>query len=198
MLNTIILAGGKSSRMGQNKALMRIGGIRVIDRIAAELGPESDRMIVIADDPALYEHMDAVLLEDAPDFKGQGPLAGIYTGLKEAGDGPCLIVACDMPFVSARLGCELVSILKRNDRDAVVPIHEDRLHPLFAAYDARAAETAKETLMDGKRSVKALLDRIDVEYFTIQGESDAVWNMNTMEEYIQAAKLAGRGDGNDL
>lgn len=197
-MNTIILAGGKSSRMGQNKALMRIGGIRVIDRIAAELGPESDKVIVIASDPAPYEHMNAVILVDEPAFKGQGPLAGIYTGLKEAGCGPCLVVACDMPFVSAKLGCELVSILKRNDRDAVVPIHEDRLHPLFAAYDARAAETAKETLMDGKRSVKALLDRIDVEYFTIKEETDAVWNMNTKGDYIQAAEMAGGGDGNDL
>ncbi|GIN90785.1 putative molybdenum cofactor guanylyltransferase [Siminovitchia terrae] len=194
-MNTIILAGGKSSRMGENKALMKIGGIRVIDRIAAELGPESDKMIVVANDPAVYEHMDAVILEDEPAFKGQGPLVGIYTGLKEVGEGPCLIVACDMPFVSAGLGCELVSILKRNDRDAVVPIHEGRMHPLLAAYDARVSDIVKETLEDEKRSVRALLDRIDVEYFTIKEETLDVWNMNTMEEYIHAEKLAEGREG---
>ncbi|HBZ11978.1 MAG TPA: molybdenum cofactor guanylyltransferase [Bacillus bacterium] len=194
-MNTIILAGGKSSRMGQNKALIKIGGRRVIDRIAAELEPVSNKMIVIANDPAQYEHMNAFIIEDEPAFKGQGPLVGIYTGLKEAGCGPCLVVACDMPFVSARIGRELVSILKRNKVDAVVPIHEDRMHPLFAVYDARVAETVKKTLMAGKRSVKSFLDRIDVEYFTIKEKRDAVWNMNTMEEYIQAAKMAEGREG---
>ncbi len=197
-MNTIILAGGKSSRMGQNKALMKVGGIRVIDRIVAEFGPDSDQMIVVANDPAVYEHMDAVILEDEPAFKGQGPLAGIYTGLKKVEEGPCLMIACDMPFVSARLGLELVSILKRSDRDAVVPVHEGRMHPLLAAYDARVSDIVKETLEDGKRSVRALLDRMDVEYFTIKEEIVDVWNMNTMEEYMHAAKLAEGREGNDL
>lgn len=197
-MNTIILAGGKSSRMGQNKALMKVGGIRVIDRIAAEFGPESDQMIVVANDPAVYKHMDAVILEDEPAFKGQGPLAGIYTGLKEVGEGPCLIVACDMPFVSAGLGRELVSILKRSDRDAVVPIHEGRMHPLLAAYDARVSDIAKKTLENGKRSVRALLDLMDVEYFTIKEEVVDVWNMNTMAEYIHAEKLLKGERKNDL
>ncbi|VEF46401.1 formate dehydrogenase family accessory protein FdhD [Bacillus freudenreichii] len=197
-MNTIILAGGRSSRMGQNKALMKIGGTRVIDRIAAEFQPISEKIIVIANDPTQYKHLDAVIHEDEPVFKGEGPLAGIFTGLKAAGDGPCLVVACDMPFASAELGCELVSILLKNNRDAVVPVQENRIHPLFAAYDARIAKSVKETLESGKRSVKALFDRIDVEYFPLKEKTEVVWNMNTMDEYIQAKKIAGGREENDM
>lgn len=197
-MNTIILAGGKSSRMGQNKALMKIGGTGVINRIVAEFQPVSEKVIVIANDPAHYKHLNVVIQEDELDFKGEGPLAGIYTGLKEAGEGPCLIVACDMPFASGDLGCELVSILKMNNRDAVVPVQENQIHPLFAAYDARIAQSVKKTLQSGKRSVKALFDRIDVEYFPLKGRTEVVWNMNTMDEYIQAKKIAGGKEENDM
>ncbi|RST77015.1 molybdenum cofactor guanylyltransferase [Siminovitchia acidinfaciens] len=197
-MNTIILAGGRSSRMGRNKALMKIGGTRVIDRIAAEFQPISEKIIVIANDPTQYKHLDAVIHEDEPVFTGEGPLAGIFTGLKAAGDGPCLVVACDMPFASAELGCELVSILLKNNRDAVVPVQENRIHPLFAAYDARIAKSVKETLEFAKRSVKALFDRIDVEYFPLKEKTEVVWNMNTMDEYIQAKKIAGGREENDM
>lgn len=197
-MNTIILAGGRSSRMGQNKALMKIGGTRVIERIMTEFQPVSDKIIIIADNRTQYKHLDAVIHEDEPVFKGEGPLAGIYTGLKEARDGPCLVVACDMPFASAELGCELTSILQKNNRDAVVPVQENRIHPLFAAYDARIFKVVRETLESGKRSVKALFDRIGVEYFPLKEKTEDVWNMNTMDEYIQAKRIAEGREEDDM
>lgn len=193
---TIILAGGKSSRMGQHKALMQIDGDRVIDRIIAEFRPISEKVIVIANDVKLYKNLNVLLLEDALSYRGQGPLAGIYTGLYAAGAGACLVVACDMPFASAELGCKLIDALGTRDRDAVIPRESGQIHPLFAAYNARIAQTAKATLEEGKRSVKALLDRLDTEYLDIN-ENKAVWNMNTMEDYLEAAELAkgsGRSD----
>ena len=191
-MQTIILAGGKSSRMGQNKAMMRIGGVPVIDRIAAEFAPVSQKMIIIANDPEPYKNMKAVIYQDDPQYKRQGPLAGIYTGLKEAGEGPCLIVACDMPFASLKLGSTLISELKKYDYDAVIPIQQGQIHPLFGAYHSRIADEAKKTLEDGKRAVKALLDRIHVNYYTMDEETDAVWNMNTMDDYIKAAEAFER------
>ncbi|MFS0644724.1 molybdenum cofactor guanylyltransferase [Siminovitchia sp. 179-K 8D1 HS] len=195
---TIILAGGKSSRMGQNKALMPIVGVRVIDRIIAEFRPVSEKVIVIANDAEPYQNLNVLLLEDAPSYKGQGPLAGIYTGLYTAEEGPCLVVACDMPFASAKLGCQLIDILEKNDRDAVIPTDPERIHPLFAAYNARIAEAAKAALEDGKRSVKSMLDRIDAEYVDVGEGIKDVWNMNTSQDYIKAAEMAKGCEENDV
>lgn len=193
-MNTIILAGGQSSRMGQNKALMRIGGARVIDRIAEEFEPVSQKIIIVASDPEPYENIKADIIQDDPKYRGQGPLAGMYTGLKEVYDRPCLIVACDMPFASANLGSELIAALEKEGCDAVIPVQEEQMHPLFGVYHSRIAGIIQETLEQGNRSVRALLDRIQTRYYTINEESDAVWNMNTKEDYIKAVGIAeGRG-----
>jgi molybdopterin-guanine dinucleotide biosynthesis protein A len=187
---TIILAGGKSSRMGQNKALMPIDGVRVIDRIIAEFRPVSEKIIVIANDVRPYKNLGVLLLPDAHSYRGQGPLAGIYTGLHAAGTGACLVVACDMPFASAKLGCKLMDVLRQKDLDAVVPREPEQIHPLFAAYHTRITQKAKVILEEGKRSVKALLDRIDAGYLDAEAGSKHLWNMNTMKDYIQAAEMA--------
>lgn len=197
-MDTIILAGGKSSRMGQNKALMQVGGRRVIDRLIAEFEPVSKKIIVIANDVQTYKNLNVRVLEDEAAFRGQGPLAGIYTGLHTVGNGPCLIVACDMPFASAKRGCQLIDLLKKNDRDAVILRDSERIHPLFGAYNARIAEVAKAALEEGKRSVKALLDRIDAEYMIVDDGIRDIWNMNTMEDYIKAGELAKGSEKNDM
>ncbi|MFK4998810.1 molybdenum cofactor guanylyltransferase [Bacillus sp. N9] len=110
-MRTIILAGGKSSRMGENKALMKMNGARVIDRLIAEFSPVSEEVILVTNDPLLYEELPVTLLEDCLSYKGQGPLAGIYTGLSAVNNDPCLIVACDLPFATSQFGQMLVNRL---------------------------------------------------------------------------------------
>ncbi|MBS4177991.1 molybdenum cofactor guanylyltransferase [Lederbergia citrea] len=197
-MKTIILAGGKSSRMGENKALMKIDGVRVIDRIISEFTPVSEKIILIANDKTMYDGLQAELLEDAAPYAGQGPLAGIYTGLLAASEGPCIIVACDMPFASSEFGLKLIETLIENKRDAVVPVTEGQIHPLFAAYEASIAEKVKMVLNEGKRSVRSLLDQLNVEFFKMDTISETVWNMNTQEDYIEAVKIAERGGRNEL
>ncbi|MBS4206850.1 molybdenum cofactor guanylyltransferase [Bacillus sp. FJAT-50079] len=192
-MKTIILAGGKSSRMGENKALMKISGMRVIDRLIAEFTPISEEIILITNDPSLYEGLPVTIVEDCPAYKGHGPLAGIYTGLSAVKNDLCLIVACDLPFASAQFGRALVNKLREKNSDAVVPQDKEQMHPLFAAYDPRIVEKAEQTLKDGKRSVKALLDQIHTEWFHIERDEKIVWNMNTQDDYIEAVKLAKGG-----
>lgn len=193
-MNTIILAGGKSSRMGENKALMKVGGVRVIDRLIAEFTSVSEKIILIANEK--LPCIDLPILEDEKSLKGQGPLAGIFTGLAAAEQDLCLVVACDMPFASRHLGAKLVKKLLENNRDAVIPVVDGQMHPLFAAYNARITEHVKETLSEGKRSVKVLLDRLDVEFIEIEEDKVALWNMNTKTDYIEAVKIA-EGTGRD-
>lgn len=92
----------------------------------------------------------------------------------------------------------MIDLLKKNDRDAVILRDSERIHPLFGAYNARIAEVAKAALEEGKRSVKALLDRIDAEYMIVDDGTLDIWNMNTMEDYIKAGELAKGSEKNDM
>ncbi len=196
-MKTIILAGGKSSRMGKNKALMKIGPMRLIDRLIHQFKPISNELILITNERQLYRDVPATLLTDDPLFQGEGPLAGLYTGLSFVKEGACLIVACDLPFASARYGLYMVEQLRKNKRDAVVPMTKRQIHPLFAAYDAKLANKAKETLQRKKRSLKALLDEVNVQYVTMEQEQ-IVWNMNTMKDYDKAVRMFEGGNEFEL
>ncbi|MCJ8007855.1 molybdenum cofactor guanylyltransferase [Lederbergia wuyishanensis] len=187
-MNTIILAGGKSSRMGENKALVRIGGKRVIDRLIEEFLPVSEKVIVIANEVFTLIDDSVLILEDSETYKGQGPLVGILTGLTAVKEGTCLVVACDMPFASRELATLLERTLIEKNLDAAVPIADGQIHPLFAVYQARILDDVISTLKEGKRAVKSLLDRLNVEYIEI-GKSLDFWNMNTREEYLEAKNI---------
>lgn len=186
---TIILAGGNSSRMRQNKALMKINGERVIDRLVAEFDEISEEIFLIAKDVAPYENLSVNILQDDVNYRGQGPLAGFWTAMSMIKTGPCLVVACDMPFATKELGQALIHKLIESKGDAVMPVVNGQQHPLFAAYDATIADKVKLNLDKGKRSVHSLLDTIEVNYFQLPTDAHDVWNMNTQEDYIQALKI---------
>ncbi|MBW8348446.1 molybdenum cofactor guanylyltransferase [Bacillus sp. IITD106] len=187
-MKTIILAGGKSSRMGENKALMTIAGKRVIDRIIEEFTHVSEKVIVIANDELSQIGDSVVILEDFKPYKGEGPLAGMLTGLAAAKEGPCFVIACDMPFASSKLAKQLEQKLIENKLEAVVPVADGQIHPLCAVYNARIQNEVIGVLKEGKRAVKSLLDRIKVEYIEMD-KSLEFWNMNTREDYVEAKKL---------
>jgi molybdenum cofactor guanylyltransferase len=190
----IILSGGKSSRMGTNKALLKIHEKTNIERIKDELKHVFDDIILVTNDPETYQFLNIKTVSDR--FPGSGPLAGIHAGLEASDYEENFVVACDMPFVSAELAANLVKALKHYD--AVVPVVEGRQHPLFAAYQKRAAHEARSCIEESTFRMKHLLDRLDVRYLTeselklyYEGSLDRVFfNMNRPEEYQEAKKRA--------
>jgi len=196
-LKTIILAGGKSSRMGQNKALLPIGGKSIIKRLAETFTPISDEVIIISNEPEKYNELDLSIFPDVKEFRGDGPLAGIYTGINAANVDHCLFLACDMPFASPKIGGYLTQILKNNGVDAVIPSHEGRIHPLFGAYHKRIHSVVKENLLNGKRKMSHLLNAVNAKIVEKQDIPEELqkeweycfWNMNTMEDYQKAVEL---------
>lgn len=190
----IILSGGKSSRMGSNKALLKIREKTNIERIKDELKHVFDDIILVTNDPETYQFLN---MKTVPDhFPGSGPLAGIHAGLEASDYEENFVVACDMPFVSAELAANLVRMLKHHD--AVVPVMEGMQHPLFAAYQKRTAIEAKTCIEEGVFRMKHLLDRLDVRYLDeadlklyCEGNLERVFfNMNRPEEYEDAKKWA--------
>jgi|SRR5579875_3217221 len=188
----VILAGGKSSRMGTNKALLKINGKPNIERIVEELRLVFTDLILVTNQPETYEYLR---VKQTPDlFPGLGPLAGLHAGLTASEDDLNLLVACDMPFVSSRLAERLVE--QCGEMDAVIPVINGREHPLFAIFHKRTAKKAVKCMETGRLSMKDLLEQINVRYVTEKElpefsshELERIFfNMNRPDEYEAANK----------
>ncbi|MFN7250503.1 MAG: molybdenum cofactor guanylyltransferase [Anaerobacillus sp.] len=189
----IILAGGKSSRMGTNKALLPIDGVTNIERIKNILAEVFEEIIIVANDEAAYRFLNLPIIKDK--VLDKGPLAGIQAGLLAAKYETNLIIACDMPFISPLVAIKLVK--ESNDYDAVVPVISGKQHPLFAVYKKAILPTLDDCLQTDQLRIKNLLDRVHVKYNTeddlLDKEIDKLdqvfYNMNQPWEYEKVVNL---------
>ena len=133
-INGYVMAGGKSRRMGQDKALMQLGGKPLVLRSAEILRPFVDAIFLLA--PAgRYEYLGLPVVADQ--WLDQGPLAAIYTALLSSPAAWNIFLACDLPLVSRQFLQLLVERVRNTRSDAVVPRTADGWQPLSAAYHSR-------------------------------------------------------------
>ena len=137
----IILAGGKSSRMGSDKGLMSVCGKPMISHVIEQLEALQIPIIIIANNPA-YSQFNYPVFEDL--MKDKGPVGGIYTGLFKSSTEKNLIVSCDVPNVDSKLFEHLISFSENH----VVTIseYEGKRHPLVGVYRKKALDVFKENL----------------------------------------------------
>jgi molybdopterin-guanine dinucleotide biosynthesis protein A len=129
----VILAGGKNTRMGLNKAFLKIDGERLIDRIVRifrELFPE---ILLITNEPLAHLDLDVKIASDI--FPGKGPLGGIYTGLFYATYSNVFVSACDLPFLNPAFIQDMTG--RMEGYDIVVPRTDAGYYPLHAIYSKR-------------------------------------------------------------
>lgn len=129
----VILAGGKSSRMGQDKALMEYRGERLIDRLEGILREFFHEIIIVTNTPADYLEHDAIIVTDI--FPNKGPIGGIYTGLFYMKNDYAFVTACDMPFLNVRFINYIINLIEGHD--IVVPQTLKGFEPLNAVYSKR-------------------------------------------------------------
>lgn len=159
----IILAGGSSRRMGQNKAELDLGGVPVLQRVASTVSRVSDEVIIAAGRnlrQQLPADVSARWVGDPPG--GAGPLAGLVAGLAAARHDAAIVVAADMPFLNEDLLAYLLEALEGHD--VVVPVIGGREQPLHAAYSRNALTTAQSLLQSGVVSMKEVLGQLQVRY----------------------------------
>jgi molybdenum cofactor guanylyltransferase len=188
----IILSGGQSRRMGTNKALLPISEKPSIERIKQELEKEFDELVLVANDQEAYQFLHMNMTADH--YPGKGPLAGIHAGLTAAKTEVNLVVACDMPLISAGLGALLVELI--GDSDAVVPVIDGKTHPLFAVYRKTIIKEIENCLENNSLRMIHLLDHLHVHYvtekelqaFTNESLAQMFFNMNHPEEYENVKK----------
>ena len=156
----VILAGGKSSRFGINKALVEINGSRLIDRVTGLLSPIFKRIILITNSPQDYSYLRLPIYEDL--IRGLGPIGGILTGLENIHDKAGFFIACDMPFVSEDLIRYMASV--RGDFDAVVPKIDWKMEPLHALYTKSCLPVIKELIASGVYQINKSFCKLSVRY----------------------------------
>lgn len=146
----IILAGGKNSRMGTNKAFLKINGVRLIDNVLGIYREIFDEIIIVTNDPLAYiEFTDAVVVTDI--YKEKGALGGIYTGLFYAYDKYSFITACDMPSLNKDF--ILYMIEKTGKHDIIVPENTEGFQPLHAVYSRNCLLAIKRLLTADKLKI---------------------------------------------
>ena len=175
-----MLAGGKSSRLGRDKALLPVGGGALAGHVAATVAAAAGSVILIGD-PQKYGHLGYTVL---PDRKpGSGPLGGIESALSYTAADWNLVLACDMPGISAAFLRGLLEAAERAGADALAPAGPTgRLEPLCAVYHRRCRETLGRALEAGVRKITDALAGLKVARLAVD-DAAGFENLNTPEEW---------------
>jgi molybdopterin-guanine dinucleotide biosynthesis protein A len=167
-----ILAGGRSTRMGEDKALLESGGITLIERVARELRS-------VCPDVTVIGRSGPGAIPD--DCEGLGPAGGIATALRRGAEWN-LVVACDLPEVSRELFVELLAHALPA-LDCVVPVTPDgREHPLCAVFNRRCISAFEDALAAGVRSVRRIVSAMHVVWVKVPDER-LLRNVNTPADW---------------
>lgn len=181
----VILAGGQSRRMGENKALMSLGGRRLIDRVVGALREVFDDLLMVTNSPEVYADVGVPMVGDV--LLGKGSLGGIYSAIYHVTTPYCFVVACDMPFLNAALIRYLVA--QRVGYDVVIPdVHGD-MQPLHAVYGKACLQPIRRRLEADRLKIIGFLPDVRVRTVTaddlrhVDPALQAFRNLNTPEEF---------------
>jgi len=186
----VILAGGKSSRMGRPKALLPFDNDPLIVHIVRALKSMFAEAVVVAAPEQELPPLPALLVRDEVAY--QGPVGGIYYGLKAAQGEFCFVTSCDVAFTNLSLISYLISQI--SNYDVVVPHWQERFQPLHAVYRRSVLPLLKEQLERGELRPIFLYDKVrtrkvhEDEIRRLDPEGLSFLNMNTPADYEQALK----------
>lgn len=187
----VILTGGKSSRMGRPKALLPFGNEPLIDHLVRRLRHKFNLIVVVAAPEQELPPLPAKVVRDEVPY--QGPVGGIYYGLKAAIGTGAFVTSCDAAFLNLPLISFLTSQILNHD--VVVPYWHDRFQPLHAVYRKSVVPLLKEQLERGELRPIFLYDKVrtrkvgEEEIRRFDPEGLSFFNMNEPDDYTQALML---------
>jgi len=189
----VIQAGGKSTRMGgRPKALLELGGRRIIERVLDAVAPVVDDVLVVTNTPDLYAFLRVPMVPDA--WPEHGSLGGIFTGLAAAAGDAAFTVACDMPFLHSEVARLVVR--RAGEGDVVIPRVGEQFETMHAVYGKACLPAIEARLRAGRLKIVGFFE--DVRVVEI-GEAEVArhrapevvfMNVNTPEELERAQALA--------
>ena len=198
-VSAVILAGGKSRRLGRDKVTEPVGGIPLIDRVLQRVSSLSDETVVVVDS---RERFDALSLPEpircaVDKYPGKGSLGGIFTGIEACESEWALVVACDMPFLSLSVFDHMLSI--RCEFDAVVPVLNGFPEPAHALYSKACLPHIEKRLVNDDLKIAGFFEDVNIRYVPeddidkLDPRHLSFFNINTEEQLQQANNLAAEG-----
>jgi molybdopterin-guanine dinucleotide biosynthesis protein A len=175
--------------MGQNKALMSFGGVRLIDRVVGVLREVFSSLLMVTNSPEAYADLRLPMVGDV--LMDKGSLGGIYSAVYHALTPYCFVVACDMPFLQAAVIHYLIERLA--GYDVVIPDIQGEMQPLHAIYSKACLPPIRRCLAANRLKIVGFLPEVRVRTVTaadlqrLDPELLAFQNLNTPEEF-QAAQ----------
>jgi molybdopterin-guanine dinucleotide biosynthesis protein A len=197
-ISGIVLAGGRSLRLGHDKVLEKIGDKSLLEQVVSRIDQFCKNIIIVTayerTFPSLEKNPKVRTVSDI--YPGSGSLGGIYTGLVESNSRYNLVVAADMPFLNEPLLRYMIEIA--NGYDFVLPRIDNFFEPLHAIYSRNCIAPMKSIMEQGKRVIIELFKYVKVRYVETE-EVDrfdpkhlSFFNINTVEELELAREIAGK------
>ncbi len=179
-MDALILAGGKSSRMGgKHKGSLLIGEESFTQHLLNEFQAHADQVFVSYGEIVRQKLPGCQIVQD--EYKDCGPMGGLHAGLKSCRSDTLMTAACDMPLLKWELYEYLLTQLA--DHDAVIPMAEGRCQPLAAIYRKTALPVLERCLRNGDFRMMKALEKINVCYADASKFAFMLKNINTEEEY---------------
>lgn len=179
-INGIILAGGKSERMGTSKAFLEFKGKPFIWYCIEALKPLTKKIIVVSDDPR-FDAFPITRISD--EIKESGPVGGLYSGLKYSNTQFNLVLSCDVPCIQTSMLQRLVDAMDQTI-DVIQLAGEEKSHPLLALYQKSCTDYLKQQLENDERRLRKVVAPLKTKTLTITGEeANQLRNINTKKEY---------------
>ncbi|MDY0125659.1 MAG: molybdenum cofactor guanylyltransferase [Anaerolineaceae bacterium] len=194
-ISLVIQAGGKSSRMGENKTLMQFLGVPLIQRVLERTKSIAQEVIIVSNEPEELAFLDVNVVKDS--IPGLGAIGGLYTAMDKANSELVAVVACDLPFVSAAILAEGARLLDQTDADVAIPrVNGDFYEPLHAVYRREPCKKAIfQAIQSEKRRLVSWFSLVRVvemdEDLCRQLDPDglAFFNINSKEDFLLAEKI---------
>lgn len=196
-ISGIVLAGGKSLRLGHDKITEKVGNTSLLEKVVSSLEPLCEEILIVTakerDFPQMAGYLKVKIISDI--IPGRGSLGGIYTGLVSSNSYYNLVVAADMPFLNGPLLRYMIEAA--NGFDFVLPRVKKWFEPLHAVYSRNCVSAIKSVLDQGKNMIIEIFDYVKVRYIE-EEEIDrfdprhlSFFNINTKEDLATARKIAG-------
>ncbi len=182
----VILAGGSSSRMGNNKALLLVDDVPIITRSYRVLASIFREVLIVTNTPQDYDFLPCRKVPDI--YPGIGSVAGLHAALTHSTNSRTFVSACDMPFLQPDIIGHLCEI-QSHGFDAVIPFSSGGQEPLHAVYSSACREVFDEAIKGGERKILKILERMHTRCVTwdelksVSGSQSSFMNVNTPEEY---------------
>lgn len=187
----VILAGGRSTRFGSNKALARLHGKPLIEHIADTLRGLFPSCLLVTNSPDLFEFLDFPSTGDI--FQDAGPLAGLHAALRYIAAPKAFVVGCDMPMLDPDLIRFLCRLSAAEGWDAVIPWLERGPEPLYGVYSKNALPIIEKNLRKNQRQLIRTITDLKVrqvseaEILTVVDDLKTFHNINRLADLFDIA-----------